>query len=76
MRVLLRAIILLVGTIAAATFTGAKINLRRCADAKIENHDVMLIVVASRTILVNDLSCGKRIFETPKYWKTEPFSVP
>ena len=50
MRVLLHAIISFVGTIAAATFTGAKINLRRCADAKIQNHDVMAIVVVVSSI--------------------------
>ena len=70
MRVLLRAIILLVGTIAAATFTGAKINLRRCADAKIENHDVMLIVVVVSSI-AHDFSqrseLRQRIFETSNY---------
>ena len=50
MRVLLHAIISLLGTIAAATFTGAKINLRRCADAKIQNHDAMSIVVVVSSI--------------------------
>ena len=50
MRVLLHTIISLVGTIAAGTFTGAKINLRRCADAKIQNHDVMAIVVVVSSI--------------------------
>ena len=63
MRVLLHAIISLVGTIAEATFTGAKINLHRCADAKIRKHDVISIVVVVSSI-AHDFSQRSELRQT------------